>query len=68
MRDAGNHLGKCQPDGERRQQKDEAGQRSRHADIEQRPLGIDRRAHRMNAPNVPSSGDGMKNGRLASTP
>ena len=44
VRDARNHFGKRQADGQRRQQKYEAGQRPRDADIEQHALGIDRRA------------------------
>ena len=45
LRDSGNHFGERQPDGQRRQQKDEAGDRTGNADIEQRALGVNRRSH-----------------------
>ena len=45
MRDVRNHLRKRKPDGKRRQQKDEARKRSGDSDVEQHPLGINRRAY-----------------------
>src|SRR5215469_4810883 len=41
----GYHFGKCEADAEGRKQENEPRQRTRHPDIKQRPLGIDRGAN-----------------------